>query len=938
MLFTKRLFALAVLLTMALSCDVQNSGLEKKSGPKLAVWPEVKKEMLPWTRWWWMGNAVDKENLERELTLFSDAGIGGVEITPIYGARGYESKYISFLSPKWMNMLKVTVEKGNSLGMGVDMNNGTGWPFGGPQITPEYAAGKLVIQIYKLKAGQNQDSKIIVQDSLQQKLGATLKALTAYGSNGDILNILDKVDENGKLNWRPKTANWEIYAAFAGHTGQLVKRAAPGGEGLVLDHMSKDALNTYLKRFDNAFADNKLGIRSFFNDSYEVYGADFTPDMFDEFQKRRGYDLRKYLRELTSRENNDQAARYRSDYRLTMAELVYENFSVPWRQWVNSRGALSRNQAHGFPGNILDIYANVDIPEPESFGINQVPVPGMKYYTTDTRNVPPDRVMIKFASSAANVLGKPFTSCETFTWLGEHFRIPLSHTKPEVEKVFLAGVNHVFFHGTTYSPQEAGWPGWLFYASTEFVPSNSFWPHLKGMTEYITRCQSILQAGTADSEVLLYWPFADVTYYAPGENLDMMLSIHSIPEWLKPTPFYKNAVKLMDRGYSVDFVSDMLLSRSEVQDGLLKVSPEGAAYKVLVVPKTDFMPVETFANILKLARQGAIVVLEKMPADVPGMANLKERRIQLKQITSSLTFDDAVEGIKVAKAGNGLIIISSDIQKALNYKNVTGEDLTASGLKFIRRDVNGDKYYYLVNHTANTVNDYITLNTRASSVLILDPQTGNYGLAETKPDNEKIMVRLQIDPGNSLIVKTSKEKIPDCISWKYTESVGIPIAVSGKWKLKFTNGGPVLPRSQTIDTLVSWTTLSDKNALCFSGQGEYSTTFKLKSKNADDYVLDLGDVRESARVWVNGKDAGILWHVPFRIKIGQYLSQGRNTLRIEVANLMANRIIDMDKRKVEWRKFNEINFINLYYKPFDASNWEPMASGLLGPVIITPVN
>jgi hypothetical protein len=935
----KRFATVMAFLTLTLSCNIKNPVSEVESGLKTGIWPEIKKEMHPWTRWWWMGNAVDKENLERELTLFAEAGIGGVEITPIYGARGFESRYINFLSPQWIDMLKVTVQKANALGLGVDMNNGTGWPFGGPQITPEYAAGKLVVQKYKLIAGQNPDIKLIIQDSLQKKLGARLKALTAYGSNGEIINILDKVDENGNLNWNPKTGNWDLYAAFAGHTGQMVKRAAPGGEGLVLDHMSKDALSVYLKRFDDAFTGNPTGVRSFFNDSYEVYGADFSPKLFDEFQKRHGYDLKNFLRELVSKDKNDRIARIRSDYHLTMAEMVYENFSIPWHQWVNSKGALSRNQAHGFPGNLLDIYASVDIPEPESFGINQVPVPGMKYYSVDTRNVPPDKVMIKFASSAANVLGKPFTSCETFTWLGEHFKVPLAHTKPEVEKVFLAGVNHVFFHGTTYSPQQAGWPGWLFYASTEFDPSNSFWPHLKGLTDYITRCQSVLQAGKADNELLIYWPYADVRHYAvPPEKLDQMLAIHEIPEWLKPTPFYKNAMKLMDGGYSVDFVSDKLLSRSEVNNGSIKVSPEGAAYKVLVVPQTDFMPVETFTEILNLAKQGATVILEKMPVDVPGLVHIESGRQQLKQMVKSMVFVEAGNGIRLAKIGYGELIIASDVRKALQYKNISGENLTASGLKFIRRDVNGDKYYYLVNHTAQKVDEFVPLNLRAASVMILDPQTGNYGLAETKSVDDKINVRVQIDAGNSLILKTSKEKVSDVINWKYIKSSGTAMAVSGKWKLKFTNGGLILPHSQTLTDLVSWTTLADKNALGFSGQGEYTIAWKLTSKSADDYILDLGDVRESARVWVNGQDAGILWHVPYQVSIGKYLKQGRNTMRIEVANLMANRIIDMDKRKVEWRKFNEINFVDLNYKPFDASNWEPMASGLLGPVTITPVN
>ncbi|MDO9339862.1 MAG: glycosyl hydrolase, partial [Bacteroidales bacterium] len=343
------------------------------------------------------------------------------------------------------------------------------------------------------------------------------------------------------------------------------------------------------------------------------------------------------------------------------------------------------------------------------------------------------------------------------------------------------------------------------------------------MTEYITRCQSILQAGTADSEVLLYWPYSDVRYYAPPEEkLDLMLTIHAIPEWLQPTPFYKNAMKLMDSGYSVDFVSDMLLSRSEVKNGLVKVAPEGAAYQVLVVPQTDFMPVETFTNILKLAEQGATVILEKMPDDVPGMTNLVARRQQLKQMASSLIFVDAGNGIRLAKIGNGQIIVSSDVQRALQYKNIHGENLTASGLKFIRRDINGNKYYYLVNHTAQKIDTYIPLNVQAASVMILDPQTGNFGLAETEANDDKIKVRLQINPGNTLILQTSKEKILGNSNWKYIESEGVPIAVSGKWKLKFTNGGPVLPKSQTLTSLISWTTLFDENGRNFSGSGEYS--------------------------------------------------------------------------------------------------------------------
>src|SRR5665648_159725 len=147
MLIIKKIFTLTLFSLLAMGCNVQNQKSNINSDSDPGIWPEVKKEMHPWARWWWMGNAVDKENLERELKMFADAGIGGVEITPIYGAKGYESDYIDFLSPQWVNLLDYTVQAGNSLGMGVDMNAGTGWPFGGPQINADNAAGKLVIQI-----------------------------------------------------------------------------------------------------------------------------------------------------------------------------------------------------------------------------------------------------------------------------------------------------------------------------------------------------------------------------------------------------------------------------------------------------------------------------------------------------------------------------------------------------------------------------------------------------------------------------------------------------------------------------------------------------------------------------------------------------------------------------------------------------------------------
>ena len=98
------------------------------------------------------------------------------------------------------------------------------------------------------------------------------------------------------------------------------------------------------------------------------------------------------------------------------------------------------------------------------------------------------------------------------------------------------------------------------------------------------------------------------------------------------------------------------------------------------------------------------------------------------------------------------------------------------------------------------------------------------------------------------------------------------------------------------------------------------------------YMLDLGKVLESARVWVNGKEVGYAFSIPFRLDISNFVKEGENKLEIEVANLMANHVRYLDRNEILWRNYHEINFVNIDYKPFDASGWAIMPSGLVGPV------
>ncbi|MDM8174289.1 MULTISPECIES: glycosyl hydrolase [Olivibacter] len=889
------------------------------------LWPEVTKEMKPWTRWWWMGNAVDSANLRSLLQEYQQRGFGGVEIAPIYGAKGYEDQYIEHLSDEWMKRLRFTLQTADSLGMGVDLTNGTGWPFGGPQVDTADAATKLIVGTYKLQGEQPLQEKIRSSDPKQPN--APLISLTAYGPDNKTLLLTDKVDSSGTLHWMADKGTWELYALFLGKTKQQVKRAAPGGEGLTLDHFSKGALDRYLQPYTQALGKERIGIRAFYNDSYEVYGADWTEALFKTFRANRGYDLRYYVRDLLSRDSTEQVARIKSDYRETVAEMLLDNFTKHWTHWAHEQHGITKNQAHGSPGNLLDLYAAVDIPEAETFGSSYFPIPGLRRDSADIRNVDPDPMMLKFASSAAHVTGKNLVSSETFTWLTEHFKTSWAQCKPEVDQVFLAGINHVFYHGTTYSPREVPWPGWLFYASVNFVPANSLWSHLDGMNRYITRVQSILQSGKADNELLIYWPIYDIWHQPKGAL--RALKVHDIDEWLHPTEFYKQALQLQEEGYSFDFVSDHLLEKLQVQDGNWVTGKESLPYRALLIPKTDKMPVETLERLIHLAENGATLIFQSLPKDVPGAHDLERRRMKLAQVLENIK-----KMSRQPKVGKGKILVKEILRDGLREVSLPGEALVKTGLRFVRRKVGTDHYYYLVNLTGKRVDEYVTFNGAGASWYILDPLSEKTGRAAIMSKNNRLKVRVQLEPGESWILAGLHKEHQELVDWQYLEKPTASIAIEGKWRLTFKDGGPTIPKARNLDRLMRWTDLQDSAANNFAGKAVYMSTFELPAGFAKEYVLKLDSLFESARIKINGKDAGLIWSLPYKLRLGNLVRPGKNTIEIEVANLMANRIRYMDRRKMKWREYNGSQFVNIDYEPFDASNWKTIPAGLAGPVYI----
>ena len=810
-------------------------------------WPTPLPEAKAGTRWWWLGSAVDKPNLEWNLSEYARVGIGAVEITPLYGVQGNEKNELQFLSPQWMQALKDVQDISREKGIEVDMNCGTGWPFGGPLVPIEEAACKAIFVDTLIHAKSVDVNTISLPVPEKERPYAKLQCIKAFPTG--------------------QTDQWRIIAVYASRTRQKVKRAAPGGEGWVIDHFDRQAVKHYLDRFEQAFASSGVPYpHTFFNDSYEVYHANWTPTLFDEFLKRRGYDLRNHLPELLGyRDDGNQVL---SDYRETLSDLLYENFTLQWVAWSHSHGVQVRNQAHGSPANLLDLYAAVDIPEIEGFGLSEFGIKGLRTDPGMTRKNYSDLSMLKYAPSAAHVMGKPFTSSETFTWLTEHFRTSLSQMKPDLDLMFAAGVNHVFFHGSCYTPKDDPWPGWKFYASIDMSPTNSIWRDTPFLMQYIERCQSFLQMGKPDNDFLVYLPVHDMWKQRTKELL-MQFDIHAMDKHA-PT-FIQSILRIDSLGYDCDYISDRQLEKVTLQDNLL-VTEGGTRYKGIIIPTgTTISP----ALEALLSRWSSLVVYGE---DATVMAHLSKDEPMKSQLH----------------------------------------------LRSIRRQNDTGYHYFIANLTPNDICQDVALAVPFNSATWYDPMTGD--ITPALVNNGKVAISLR--SGESRILRTS--------SVQYAEAMPQPtkqdFALAGPWSLSFIEEAPRVPQHFTLDTPQTWETLS-KEAAITMGTGVYTTTFRMTKQQArQHWMIDLGDVRESARVYINGQFVGCAWAVPFILDCRNTLKKGKNELRIEVTNLPANRISDMDRRSVPWRKMKEINVVDINYKKTTYESWQPVKSGLNGEV------
>jgi hypothetical protein len=369
----------------------------------------------------------------------------------------------------------------------------------------------------------------------------------------------------------------------------------------------------------------------------------------------------------------------------------------------------------------------------------------------------------------------------------------------------------------------------------------------------------------------------------------------------------------------------------------------GVQFSHLLLPANKYIPVATFQHIIKLVEGGAkLLVYKNLPQDVPGYAGHTEGQKQLKELVSKLRFTNQ-GNVQVAAFGKGSVYMANDPADLLQTAGVRNESLAKTGMQFIRRTYNAGHVYFISNPTKEYKSEYLKLGVQDAKAALFNPMNGVSGNAATRRHADgSLEVLVQLPAGESIIIQTGNT-IAKAAAYPVYEASGDPVVLNGNWKVAFEEGGSILPEPKDITTLTSWTNWEGKGYDYFSGMASYSTTFTKPGGKYKFVKLDLGTVGESCDVFINGEKLATLVGPVYAVMIPAIKLKKNNTLRVEVSNSMANRIIEVDKSGANWKKFYNTNFPSRLAENrgadglFTPVKWEPRASGLMGPVTITPM-
>lgn len=901
----------------------------------------------PHTRWWWMGNAITKEDLTWQLGQMLEKGIGGVEqvtMEPVY-----EKGNVPYLSDEHLDLLVHAIGEAKKRGMEFSLNfGGPGWVIGGAWVEPPERSKNMVPTAMRLSGGRRFAGELPLKvgqvprtgDLAARDVGPGDKLLAVVAGRlvdgrleeSSLVDLTCKV-RGRSIRWYVPKGEWQLMAFWLMYTGQ----------GHAIDHFDKKAMERYCAflggTFRKAFG-KEFGrtVESFFIDSFEVdllhNGIYWSDGLLAGFREFKGYDLTRYLPAIWW-DVGPITPKIRYDVNEYLHHVGLDAFFSTFLGWCERNGVKGRIQPYGFATDILQGAGMAHIPEMEITAGEKDAVPWF-----DTRIGPK-----KYVASGARLYGRNIVTVEAYTYIHwESYRETLEELKIASDDFLRNGANKFYNHGYTCSPERDIAPSRRFQAEVLISHTNVWWRYYRLLSDYVARCSYLLRQGRTVADVAVYLPLAN----------QWTLDVRNPRRWTRSFEWGSLGKLLSANGFDFDLVNDdVLLNDARMEDGVIRV--RDLEYRVLLLPNIQSMPLESLERIRDWVRGGGVVVaLERVPESSVGLHDYERKDAAVHAIAQQM-FDTPswrVNETAPRDYGKGRtyhvrnVIDRHDVLEwhasALDpFLNVlrrhVGPDLGIDfvregirenqGLCFIHRRLPGKDIYFVTNIQDRAIDMRVSFRVAGVTPTEWNPHTGDVKrVLEYEERDGVTWIPLRMRPYDSTFIVFDGELEPSRhvvdTSFDRVLSVGDkgiealathngvqslrlddgtllrevvtgipgPLAIDGEWQLELE--GTEFPRlALTLQRLTSWT--DDPRTRHFSGTGRYQIEFRMPDSYLADGLqleLDLGVVGNIAEVELNGRSVGVAWMRGRTLDITGMVKGGRNVLEIDVTNTLINRV------------------------------------------------
>ncbi len=873
-------------------------------------------ESRPFVRWWWNGNKVEAQEINRELELLKNAGFGGVEINPIAFPEhsreiGVESKV--WMSEEWIELLVHACKKAGELDMIADLIVGSGWPFGGEFLEDDEII-QMVIPHHILIEKSSHLSE--TAESLIERLKHDLSTGTNHFAFNEkypprvlyvsilsqpvekmeqMVDLMVEMNQHGIVDVTldpDKSYILSFGVIQKGH--RTVMHGSPGAAGPVMDHYKKEVTLAYLSRLKSISEQTGIPlsdlIRALFCDSIELAGSNWSDGFSELFKEKYGYKLEPYMPFVFSTESeaqgfiqpsiemNDRIKRARFDFNRMLVDVFLENFTTVFQEFCTSEGLKCRYQAYGVPFlmGMLEGFMIPDIPESN----NWIYSSDMDASSFEWDQYHGYMIWNMYAAAGGHLMGKKIISCEAMTNTRGVFKTSLEEIKQHDDMNFITGINHSVLHGFNYSPPEAGFPGWVRYGAY-FNEQNPWWPFLHHWVDYNARLSYVFQNSQAKKSIAILGPTSDLW---SEEGL--------IRQPFHVEPWYLHLMwqPISQAGYSAEYLNERVLQNSSMDEG--RIDYGTMSYKALILANVRSLASETAKAIQKYVENGgSLLMVDQRPERSANMEDANKNDVLVKELFQELMAEYPDQVILAESPENhsllnewtyGLLAklpIEPDVEIAIPDPDVYQIYQTAQ---------DKDIFFFTNVHRNDSAEILATFRSAYGIPSVWDPETGErwrYPMAGHEGN-----LHIDLPPLKSLLLVFEKVA-SDAPEFPQEDKLTAIVELDQLWTVKadHINGNHF---QWEFPELTDLSKSTDPEQNSFAGSLIYSTVF---SNPGNITHLDLGETgRGITQVLVNGEDAGINWYGDALFHIEPYLTEGPNKLEIIYTTVLANYCIDLD--------------------------------------------